>query len=76
MSLPSEIHIYIHILICKPSQETVRLRNLVHFKNTRVVYDVITRDKTEYYSHALAEVVNGIHENYWILVMISRIAKL
>ena len=30
-----------------------------NFKNTRVTDDVITRDKTEYSSHSLAEVVYG-----------------
>ena len=30
----------------------------MHVKNTEVIYDVITRDKTEYSSHAIAEVVD------------------
>ena len=46
-----------------------------NFKNTRVTYDVISCDKTEYSSHALAEVVDGKHENYWILVTRSSIGK-
>ena len=29
------------------------------FNDTRVTDDIITRDKTEYSSHALAEVMNG-----------------
>ena len=28
-------------------------------KNTIVMYDVIKRDKTEYFSHSLAQVVDG-----------------
>ena len=44
-------------------------------KNTRVVDDVIKRDKTEYSSHALAEVVDGENRNYCTLVTISRIGK-
>ena len=40
------------------------LRELVetgrdNVNNTRVTYDVIKRDKTEYYSHSLAEVLDG-----------------
>ena len=46
-----------------------------NFKNTRVTDDVISRDKTEYSSHALAEVMDGKHKNYWILVTRSRIGK-
>ena len=44
-------------------------------KNTRVTDDVITCDKTEYSSHALAEVVDGKHKNDWILITRSRTAK-
>ena len=44
-------------------------------KNTRVVDDVISRDKTEYSSHTLAEVVYGKHNNDWVLVTRSRIGK-
>ena len=44
-------------------------------KNTRVTDDVINRDKTKYSSHALAEVVDGDHMIYWILVTRSRICK-
>ena len=44
-------------------------------KNTRVVDDVIKRDKTEYSSHALAEVVDGENRNYCTLVTRSRIGK-
>ena len=39
-----------------------------NFNNTRVVDDVISHDKTEYSNNALAEVMDGIHKNYWILV--------
>ena len=38
--------------------------------NTRVTDDLINRDKTEYTSHSLAEVVDGKYENDWILVTI------
>ena len=31
--------------------------------NTRVTHDFINRDNTEYYSHALAEVVDVKHKN-------------
>ena len=43
--------------------------------NTRVTDDFITRDKTEYYSHALSAVVNGKYKYYWILVTRLRIGK-
>ena len=36
--------------------------------NTRVTDDVISRDKNEYPSHTIAEVVYGKHDNDWILV--------
>ena len=45
-------------------------------KNTRVTNDVITHDKIEYSSHALAEVMDGKHKNYWIFIMRSRSGKL
>ena len=44
-------------------------------KNTRVMDDVITHDNTEYSSHALAEVVDGKHNNNWIFITISRTGK-
>ena len=44
--------------------------------NTRFTDDVITRDKTEYSSHALAEVVDGKHKNDWIFITMSRTGKL
>ena len=43
--------------------------------NTIVMYDVIRHDKTEYSSHALAEVGDGKHKNNWILVTKSMIGK-
>ena len=43
-----------------------------HVNNNRVVDDVITHDKIEYSSHTLAEVVDGKHNNDWILIMRSR----
>ena len=43
--------------------------------NNRFIDDVINRDKTKYYSHALAEVVYGEHKNDWILVTKYRIGK-
>ena len=43
--------------------------------NTIVMDDVITREKNKYYSHTLAEVVDGKHKNYWILITISRTSK-
>ena len=39
--------------------------------NTRVMDDVITCDKNEYSSHALAEVVDGGKGDDWILIPIS-----
>ena len=44
-------------------------------KNSRVTDDVISLDKNEYSSHTLTEVVDGKHENDWILVTRSRIGK-
>ena len=44
-------------------------------KNTGVTDDVITRYKTEYSSHPLAEVMNGINRNKQVLGAISRIGK-
>ena len=44
-------------------------------KNTRVTDDVINRDKTEYTSHALSEVLYREYENDWILVKIYRIGN-
>ena len=41
----------------------------------RVTDEVITRDKTEYSSQALAEVVDGKHKNDWILIMRSKGSK-
>ena len=42
---------------------------------TRVMDDVMKRDKTEYYSHEIAEVLNGENRNDRILVILSRIGK-
>ena len=36
--------------------------------NTIVTDDFITSDKTEYSSHALAEIVDGKKRNEWILI--------
>ena len=44
-------------------------------KNNRVTDDLIKRDKTEYSSHALSEVVGGENRNYWILATRSSIDK-
>ena len=37
--------------------------------------DVINHENTEYYSHVLAEFVDGEYENDWILVTIYNISK-
>ena len=42
---------------------------------SRVTNEVMERDKTEYSSHALAEVVDGENRNDWILVTRSRVGK-
>ena len=39
-----------------------------NFKNTGLTDDVIARDKTEYSSHSLAEVVGGKDSNEWLLI--------
>ena len=39
-----------------------------NFKKTGFTNDVITRDKTEYSSHALTEVVDGKNRNEWVLI--------
>ena len=44
-------------------------------KNTGVMDDVITRDKTENLSHALAEVMYGINRNDEVLGTRSRTCK-
>ena len=44
-------------------------------KNTRVTDDVITRDKTEYSSHAISEVTDGENSNYRVLITKSRTGK-
>ena len=44
-------------------------------KNNRVTDEIITRVKTEYSSHALAEVVDGKKRNEWILITRSRTGK-
>ena len=44
-------------------------------KNIRVMDDVIKKDKTEYFSHTLNEIVDGENSNDCILVTISRICK-
>ena len=44
-------------------------------ENTRVTDDVITHNKTEYSSQALAEVVDGKHKNDWILITRYRTGK-
>ena len=41
---------------------------VVYVKNTRVADEVITRDKTEYYSHSLAEFMDGKNRNKWVLI--------
>ena len=46
-----------------------------NFKNTRVTDDVISRNKTEYSSHTLAEAVGEKHKNDRILVTRSMIGK-
>ena len=43
--------------------------------NIRVTDDVINCDKTEYFSHTIAEVMDGKHKNYWILIMKSSTGK-
>ena len=47
----------------------------LNVKNFRGTDDVITRDKTEYSSHTLAEVVDSKNRNEWILITISRTGK-
>ena len=49
-----------------------RRRNI---KSIRVSDKIIERDKTEYSSHALADVMYGENRNDWILVTRSRIGK-
>ena len=44
-------------------------------KNIGVMYEMMEFDNTEYYSHALAEVVDGENSKEWILVTRSRIGK-
>ena len=44
-------------------------------KNNRVMDDVIIRDKTEYSSHALAEVMDGKHNNDLIFITRFRTGK-
>ena len=44
-------------------------------KNTRITDDIITHNKTEYYSRTLVEVVDGRHNNDWILIMRYRTGK-
>ena len=41
-------------------------------KKTGVTDDIINRDKTEYSSHALSEVVDGTDRNEWVLGTRSR----
>ena len=43
--------------------------------NTRVIDDVITHDKTEYFSHSLAEVMDGEIRNEGILITRSKTGK-
>ena len=62
--------LYIHTLILLFSKALARLRTTrvkLYVKKLGVTDDVITRDKTEYSSHALAEVVNGINMNEQVL---------
>ena len=44
-------------------------------KNTIVMDDVISHDKTKYSSHALVKVVDVRYKSDWILVARSRIGK-
>ena len=44
-------------------------------KNARFREDLFKHDKTEYYSHTLAAVADGVNRNDWILVTRSRIDK-
>ena len=44
-------------------------------KNNRVTDEVITCTKTEYFSHALAEVVDGENKNEWIFFTRPRTDK-
>ena len=44
-------------------------------KKEGVTDDVITRDKTEYSSHALAEAEDGKNRNEWVLITISGTGK-
>ena len=44
-------------------------------KNTRVTDDVITHDKTEYFSHALAEVMDEKNRNEWVFITRYRTGK-
>ena len=58
----------------------VELRELVdtgrqNVMKTIVTDDVITHDKTEYSSHALAEVVDGENRNEWVFITRSRTGK-
>ena len=43
--------------------------------NNRVIYGSMNNELTEYYSHVLAEVVDGEKENDWILVIRYKIDK-
>ena len=42
--------------------------NRLTVKNIRLIDEIMGYDKTEYFSHALIEVVNGANSNEWILV--------
>ena len=44
-------------------------------KNNRFMNDVINGDKTEYSSHKLTEIVDGKHNNDWILIERYRTGK-
>ena len=53
----------------------VEIKKLICVKNNRVTDDIIICDKNKYYSHTLAEVMDGKHKNDYLLVTRSRIGK-
>ena len=59
------------INFCGTNNWSIQTKVFMNVNNTRVTDYVIKRDKAEYYSHALDEVMDEENRNYWILVTIS-----
>ena len=72
----TDLHIILSgVYIDESTSSSIHAHWYEYVKNSIVTDDVISCDNIEHSSHALAEVLDGKHGNYWILVTRSSIGK-